>query len=374
MRLLDRYLLRELLVPLGYCLCGFLMLSIFSDLFASRLSEFQSKKMGLGEIVEYYAVLTPELLVTVLPIALLLALLYTLTNLARHHEITAMRAAGVSLWRLSLPYLGVGVLASLALFALNEFAVPDGTSAAEQIEARHLPHSPDAPGRNFKRDTGFVNHRDGRQWKFHVYNMETGEMSNLVVIRSLPDGSSRWLFAERAVPASGRWKFYNVREYNDDPGAGTLLAPLLQTNLMVFPFSETTDQINTALKLTSRDSILSARRADLSILEIRHYFRLNPDPPETERDKLLTKLQARLATPWTCLVVVLIAIPFGAASGRRNVFVGVASSILICFIYFILQQVGLIYGMSGRLPAWLAAWMPNLAFTSAALGLMARVR
>jgi len=85
-------------------------------------------------------------------------------------------------------------------------------------------------------------------------------------------------------------------------------------------------------------------------------------------------LQGRLAAPWTCVVVVLIAIPFGAASGRRNVFVGVASSLVICFAFFILQQVGLVYGATGRLPAWLGAWAPNLSFGLAGLILTDRVR
>jgi lipopolysaccharide export system permease protein len=90
---------------------------------------------------------------------------------------------------------------------------------------------------------------------------------------------------------------------------------------------------------------------------------------------LLTELHERLAAPWTCLVVVLIAIPFGAASGgRRNLFVGVAGSIFICFAFFVLQRVGLALGLSGWLPAWLAAWLPNLIFGAAGLWMMARVR
>src|SRR5437773_1880225 len=109
MRLLDRYLLRELLIPLGYCLCGFLILWVFADLFV-EFGEFQNKKLLPADIVEYYALSTPEFLVEVLPIALLLAVLYSLTNHARHQEITAIRAAGVSLWRLCLPYLAVGLL------------------------------------------------------------------------------------------------------------------------------------------------------------------------------------------------------------------------------------------------------------------------
>jgi lipopolysaccharide export system permease protein len=146
MRLLDRYLLRELLVSLGYCLWGFLLLWISSDLFAG-LGDFQTKGMVARDITDYYLVKLPEFLVLVLPIALLLALLYALTNHARHQEITAIRAAGVSMWRLSVPYLGVGFLASVALFAVNEFWVPSSEERAEAIRNRHLAVDPHAPGR-----------------------------------------------------------------------------------------------------------------------------------------------------------------------------------------------------------------------------------
>src|SRR3954471_10836982 len=94
MRLLDRYLMRELLVPFSYCLSGFFVFWISFDLFA-ELAEFQRHKVKAIEIAEYYLVKTPELLIIVLPVALLLALLYALTNLSRHHELTAIRAAGV---------------------------------------------------------------------------------------------------------------------------------------------------------------------------------------------------------------------------------------------------------------------------------------
>jgi lipopolysaccharide export system permease protein len=107
-------------------------------------------------------------------------------------------------------------------------------------------------------------------------------------------------------------------------------------------------------------------------LEILQYLRLHPKPMQASL--LYTKLQGRLATPWTCLVVVLIAIPFGAASGRRNVFVGVASSILIFFAYYVLQQVCLALGAGGSLPAWVAGWLPNLAFGLTGLWLTTRVR
>ncbi len=104
MRLLDRYLFRELLTPLAYCLGGFLIFWISFDLF-NELAEMQDRKLHLLDVIEYCIAMTPEFLVTILPVVLLLALLYTLTDLSRSNQITAMRAAGVSLWRLCVPYL-----------------------------------------------------------------------------------------------------------------------------------------------------------------------------------------------------------------------------------------------------------------------------
>jgi lipopolysaccharide export LptBFGC system permease protein LptF len=68
MRLLDRYLLRELLVPFSYCLVGFLVFWISSDIF-TQLSDFQKYRLKLGDVFELYVVKTPEMLVTVLPVA-----------------------------------------------------------------------------------------------------------------------------------------------------------------------------------------------------------------------------------------------------------------------------------------------------------------
>jgi lipopolysaccharide export LptBFGC system permease protein LptF len=73
-------------------------------------------------------------------------------------------------------------------------------------------------------------------------------------------------------------------------------------------------------------------------------------------------------------VVVQVAIPIGAPSGRLNVFFGVAGSIFIGFTYFILQKFSLGLGMNGQLPGWLAAWLPNLLFAGAGLVLTARTK
>ena len=375
MRLLDRYLLRELLTPLGYCLCGFLLLWITSDVFV-KLGEFQRKGLVARDIAEYYLFMLPGFLVFVLPIALLLAMLYALTNHARHQEITAIRAAGVSLWRLSLPYFGVGLLASLTLFASNELWVPQSDEQADAISKRRLAPDPRAPGRDENRILCFDNTRDGRHWVIGVYNAKTGEMIGPSVYPMKQDGSKPWeLRADRAQRVDGVWTFYNALAFKEAAETNSPPVPFLQTNVLAVPeFKETPEEINSEIKIRNTMSLRAARRADVPIKDLLNYVRLHPQLPHSDRAWVQTKLAGRLASPWTCLVVVLIALPFGAAGGRRNVFVGVASSIVICFIYFVLQQLGLALGTSGRVSPWLAAWFPNLSFGLVGLLMTARIR
>lgn len=370
MRLLDRYLLRELLVPLGFCLGGFLIFWISFDLF-SELKTFQDAKLHGADVVAYYVVKTPEFLVTVLPVALLLALLYTLTNHARHHELTAIRAAGVSLWRMCAPYLAVGFAASLALFALNELWVPDTEAAADKILQRRLGKASDSAAQ--RQLPGFTNDRQRRTWQFAAYNPRTREMLDPKVEWQLPDGSSRELIAHRGVWSNGVWTFYGVVQNNTYAPSGMLTNQNPQADLAMPGFSETPAVIRSEIKISDRLSRRGVKRADIPLLELLDYLRLHPQPPGKDRAWLYTKLYGRLAAPWTCLVVVLIAVPFGAASGRRNVFVGVASSIVICFGYFVLLQVGLALGAGGYLAPWLAAWLPNLVVGGSGWWLSLRV-
>jgi lipopolysaccharide export system permease protein len=374
MRLLDRYLLRELLGPLGYCLGGFLIFCIAFDLF-SELRSLQDYKLHGIDVVAYYCVKTPELLVTyyVVPVALLLALLYTLTNHARHYEITAIRAAGVSLWRLCLPYIAVGLAASAVVFGLNELCVPKTSEQAERILRRRAPQN--EPTERIISAPGLINRREGRTWLAGDYNPSTTEMRNPHVLCTLRDGSELWLKAARAIRVRGVWTFYDVHGYTSGAESGSMLAPSFHTNMLAMPqFKETPEQIQSEINISKGMSLQTKAKADIPISQLLDYLRLHPDPPEAIKAWLITKLQGRFATPWTCLVVVLIAMPFGAASGRRNVFVGVAGSIFICLSFLVLQQLGLAFGTAGKIAPWLAAWLPNLCFAMAGIWMTTRVR
>jgi lipopolysaccharide export system permease protein len=373
MRLHDRYLFRELLTPLAFCLGGFLVFWI-SFFFFTELETIQENKLHLLDTVEYAAAMLPGFFVMVLPITLLLAMLYALTHHARHNEITALRAAGVSLWRLSVPYFIVGLLATGIYFLLNEVAVPKCADWSEQILSRYVKN-----GNDNKVKTRFINKdfriaRARRTWHFSEYDSVTTEVSNPNVNWNLADGSWKTLKAARAVRTNGVWTFFEAQLIAQS-GLHGKAAPLFSTNEIAMPeFDETPKQILVAIKFSDVRTLRGSRGADIPLSELREYLRNNPDVSGDDGHFFFTKYYGRLAAPWTCLVVVLIAIPFGAAPGRRNLFFGVAGSIFIGFAFFILQQVGLALGAGGTLPGWLAAWLPNIIFAVIGIILTARIR
>jgi lipopolysaccharide export system permease protein len=369
MRLHDRYLFRELLTPLALCLGGFLVFWL-SFFFFTKLEDIRDAKLNGLDSLEYCLASLPEFFILVLPVLLLLALLYALTHHARHNEITALRAAGISLWRICAPYFLIGLIATGFDFALSEIAVPACQRWTTEILTRHVKKTNDPMIKTRFAKLGFRNERDQRIWYIGQYDTETATMYNPDVRWTLPDGSQRQLVAERAIHANGIWVFTNVQQFAQ---RGPRLVPLAVTNELAMPeFTETPRQFKLEARYSDANGLLSSRSADVPLSDLWPYIRQHSDSKDIGR--LLTKFHGRIAAPWTCLIVVLMAIPFGAASGRRNLFFGVAGSIFICFSFFVLQQVSLALGMNGELPGWIAAWLPNFIFAAVGIFLTLRVR
>jgi lipopolysaccharide export system permease protein len=371
MRLLDRYLLRELLAPLGYCLSGFLIFWLAFLVF-SEMDEFQRQGLTAGEIAAYLFLTLPKTLGYVVPLGLLLAMLYSLTHHARHHELTAIRCAGVSLWRLLAPYLAVGAACGLALFMVNEVLMPHSLDEADQLLTRRQRQGEGEQA--WQRHVVFLDFTGGRTnvvgpFDFHL---ETGQMRKARLIWHAADGSRLELAAERGVFTNGHWQFFQVQQNFYAPGQPIPTERRLTNTLALPELTASPARIRSEIKVSSLSDLRAARGMSLSLREIYEYRRWHP---ERGRDAQLdTKWHTRLAAPVTCLVVVLMAVPFAARSGRRNVFVGVASSVFLAFAYFLVQRFAEALGLSGRLAPWLAGWLPNLMFGLAGLWFTARTR
>jgi len=381
MRLIDRYLIREWLFPFVYCLIGFMVLWIAFDLIA-ELDEFAKAKLSAGEIARYYWITLPEHFFVVVPVALLLSLMYAINQHSRHNEFIAIRNAGRGMFRMSSPYLVIGMLLSAGLFCSNEYWLPDslregatireGKATAEEGEA---PKTVELP---WVADVKFHNSAGNRNWQIPAFNPVEGSMSGVgekpIVIQWKwdEDQPKREIMAARAIWKDGIWTFYDVRDYRPTDGFPESHPMKIHQVLVMEEFNESPVEIEGELKIEPLFEKQAHKRWSVSLAEIDVYRRLHPDMEKEKKAILDAQYQARLAEPLTCLIVVLIAIPFAAPSGRRNAAVGVAAGIVVCLAFFMVQQMAMAF--VGQHSAHIAAWTPHALFGGISAWQITKVR
>lgn len=366
MKIVDRYLLREFLVPLGYCLLAFLLITVVYDLF-DNLATFVKWGTPLDELVGYYVTILPMSVPVSLPISLLLALLYCLATFAKHGELIAMRASGLSLRRLMLPYLAVGFVGSVILFLMNESLVPRAIDRAQQFmvdqkiiyrekkEATQAGQSRESekaqPPKKALPRSGlfFYNARDRRHWMIQDFDPEKKEIQNVEILQM--DDANREqskIMATRGKFLDGRWWFFDVKVFD------------LQTLRIT---DDSRQRIMTELNETPRLLASVLKKPDqMTVKEIRIYLGLHQSLPGEKRAPFLVNLHQRFAQPWICLVMVLLGVSVGTRVGRQGPLVAVASSLVLFFVYWLVSQVSFEFGKNGYIDPVLSAWLPNLFF------------
>jgi lipopolysaccharide export system permease protein len=357
-RILDRYLVREFAWPLLYCFDAFALLMIVIDLFGT-LDEFIDFHARLGTVVHYYLISFPEMFVLIMPMSLLLALLFCLSNLGKHNELTAMRAGGVSLLRLSLPLLGIGLAATLTVFAVNEIFVPHVKEQRDALMASLKGRG----GRGVLQNFFYANATDLRDWYARRFDTHSFEMENPEVHDRKPNGTPDFdIYAERARWIDGQWHFFvaDVYDHRENP---PLVTHVAETN---FP----------AIKDPPKRMAIEGKSPDqLTSTELRRYIRTQRRAGHT-RDlaRYEVTYHYRYAFPFTCLIVVLLGIPLGMRVSRSGPLLGVGTALVLVVAFYFLNNITLALGGGGRIPPVVAAWMTNTIFASVGLVLLIRAR
>lgn len=362
MKLIDRYLLRQFLVPLAYCFSAFTMIYIVFDLF-NNLGDFIQGQASIGSLVRYYLVMIPGSLTYIMPVSLILAVLWSLTLLTRHNEITAMRACGLSLLRLMAPLLCVGLVASMVVIAVNETIGSDAAYAARQFVR--------AQGRADKESVHiagplpFHNARGHRQWLIRRFDTRTFDMEGVQVVQQSPTGRDVWkAIAKTAAWAGGHWWMKDLRlQYYDEFG-NPYGAPRL------FPVREMTE-----FDETPRDFLHEVKDpAFLTAAELIRFIRTHPQLAPSAVRRLMVDFHSRLALPWGCMVAVLFGVPFGSATGRKGAAKGVMLCLGLFFSSWVLVSFGLWAGKKGFVAPWVGGWGPTLIYLAAGIGMAVRIR
>src|SRR5690606_13064957 len=203
----------------------------------------------------------------------------------------------------------------------------------------------------------------GRTWSVDAFNTRTGELRGAHAQWRTEEGGREELIARRGLWEDNAWVFEGVTTFSFPPERDALPVRRNRERMVVTDFPETPDHLRSEIKISRLlGGFRKSRQVQLSLREILRYRELHQELSPRFDALLRTWFHDRLATPWTCVVVVLIAIPAAAGSGRRSMFVGVAAAVFLAFGFFVVKEFSLAAGSGGYLPAWLAAWLPNLVF------------
>ena len=358
MRRLDRYVVRNFLQAYIYCIAGFISIWFIFDV-SDNISTFLDQRISRLLILQYYLTQAPEILVVLLPVALLLALLFSLGRMSRSNEIVSMLTSGVSLPRILAPLLIIGLLTTAASTALNYSMAPHG-----EYQRKRLLEDPESRRSQLGTTAQiFRNRTDNRTWYIGQFFPGENVFNTVhVVQQDANDNITTSYVATRALyhPETRAWEFQQMRtvHYNE-AGDVTDVVPYTES-LMITDWSETPFRLSSA----------NVRAEHLSVPELRDYLQFNSDFPTTLLAPFATHLEYRIALPWTCAVVALIAGSLGIGYSRRGILSSVAAAILLVFAMNFVMHLFLALGEGARIPNWAAAWTPNLIFGAIGLVLL----
>lgn len=361
--------MREWLGILGLVVCatiGLLLVQVLYDDFR-EMRDLGARGIDLWM---YVVVTVPSYLALVLPLALLVSLMYVLGKLHRANELTALRAAGVGLNRITAPVWLIGVLACGLSWWLNTRVVPWSIDESAALKDNLLFRkesgllSPDRVGAVYS--VGFDNPAARRMWFFNRYSqfVRRGYGVSVSMLDESRRERTRLVASEAAFDAERGWIFKKGRELTFRPETGELESSV--------PFAERVEpgfREDPSLML-----LIDRRPKDLSLPQLQRlidYFAVQASPKGTPYAVRYFSLIADTLSP---LIVIAIAIPFAVTGVRVNPAVGVSKSIGLFFLYYILSNVASSLAAKQIIDPVTAAWVPNVGMLAIAGWFFVRMR
>ena len=363
MRLMDKYILRSFIAPLLYCLLAFIMVVVVWDLF-DNLTKFLDTQTPFRVILLYYAYFLLPSLEYLIPASLLLATLYTLWQFTANSELTAMRAVGVGLSRIVVPFLAIGFIASAGSLLIKETIAPRANAWIEefkQVKLRGLGSN------NNNRGFRHYNSKAHRIWEVDEFDANTRHRLIGVSVKQERDNgtTAEIITAEKAEWLDGAWWFFDAtsQKYHES-GVPDGKPMQLDPSKEFRRFNE-----------TPSDFIIEVSEwAFLSSMDMWLYLKRHSDLSSQAMAQKTFDLHGRLAMPWACFIVTLFGVPAGARTGRQSILAGILLAMTFFFGFYALSQVGLFLGKRQIIWPWIGAWLSNIVFLSAGLCMMRRMR
>ena len=352
-RLLDAYVVREFFGMFVLVLSSFVMLMLVFTFF-ELVGDIIRNHIALTTVGDYLFNLAPSMVYTITPLAVLIAVLVTFGVLNRNSEIIAMKATGISLYRLVIPVVSISAVLAMCLFMFDDYYLPAANRRQEALRST-IKGRPPQTFLNPEQKWMFGQSHPGEQghiFYYQFFDPDDNAFVNLSIFEFNPStfALSRRIFASRAVwdERTKSWRFNNGWVRNIDVN-----------NSQYSEFTSTSfAEIHEDPGYFKKENLQSQ---EMNFAQLDTYIRdLRQSGFDTMR--LRVALWHKLAYPLIAVVMAVLAIPFALSMGRRGSLTGIAVAISVALAYWVVDGLFSAMGNVNYLPAALAAWSPDVLF------------
>ncbi|PUU94242.1 MAG: YjgP/YjgQ family permease [Halanaerobium sp.] len=342
-KLMDKYIIKEVSYP--FILGVFIVTVILIGNYFFQLTDLIIvKKVPVPLVLQLLAYKIPSVMVETFPIAVLFATMTGIGRLNRENEITAIRMGGVSIFRLIIPLLVVGITVSGLTLILNEKIVPWANHQANNIirETILKDAMPDPE------EEVFFKGPQGRLFYVEEYDEKAGELRRVVIYELGQDQFPEVITAERGIIEENRWLLNSgiIHQY-DEQGRVIFESKFQEMEIQL------TDEMKELYGSQKSSSEMSREELGKRIALFKK--------SGINVDSLMVDYHLKLAEPLTALLFVLISVPL-SLSGKESRTLNLIFTIVIVFLYYVILSFSRSFGKNYILPPLVAAWLPNLIF------------
>lgn len=357
-RILDRYIFKEVFLTFIFGICAFSAVFIGSGtLFriAQYITDYGASFVSVAKIFIFSL---PGVVIWTFPMSMLLASLLTFGRLSGSSEITAMKSCGISFHRIAMPAIVLGFVVSIFAMLFNEYAVPWANEAYNnvlyyEIQGNTSPQS---------QEHIILKEIDKGQIQRLVYARRYDASTNTmqgVTMQDFQEGKVRHVEnAEYAEWQGDSWLMHQGVVYDISDGTAE---HTLHFEEQLLPINQSPRQIIREQK-KPEELTMKELKAQIEIMRSQY----------VNTKKLETELHQRFTIPLASLIFTLVGVPLGLRPHRNSSSVGFAFSIVIIFVYYSLMTMAGAIAQSGAMEPVYAVWIPNLIGLCAGIYLMRR--
>ncbi|MDX1671599.1 MAG: LptF/LptG family permease [Balneolaceae bacterium] len=351
---IDRYIVLRLAVISFFVLAVLIFIFIVID-FSENSDDFTDQGATMAEILgQYYLNYIPEMTRLVIPMAVFVACIYLTGQMTERLEIVALKAAGVSLYRLIMPYLFFGFVCAGLISYLDGFVIPDANAERIKFERKYISKK----NRQVDRNKIYRQESANSIFKFNFFNLSDTVAYNVDIVEFGEDSIKSTASVDRMIWNGQKqlWHLVRFRKKVFEPGGfREINADTVDTVINILPrdLARTTSDIYQLTYPEAQNYIASIERSGAG--------RVN-----------LPKVQffGRLVYPFSIIVVTIVGFSLAAERRRGGKGFYIAAGLTISFLYLAFLKIAEPFGASGELTPVSAALLPHLFFLVVGVGIL----